>query len=77
MFEVPAKYRPPKRVQKWPVWRRYKGKRISCDACLVEIVRGQRKGLSDSAAYSRADAESTRYYCFAHSEELKVKDGVS
>ena len=74
LFDVPEKYRPPKRQQVWPIYRRYKGKRISCDGCILEIASGRRTALSEFATYSRADADGTRYYCDRHIQERKYYD---
>ena len=75
MFEVPPKYQPPKREQKWPVWKAYRGGRMSCDDCLIDIANGDRKFMSELAHNVRQDANGTRYYCPRHTRIRKEQEG--
>lgn len=75
MFEVPKKYRPPKAPDKWPRWRAYKGKRTSCDDCIMAIANDQRQFASEPAGWTREDAIGKAYYCNRHATERKERSG--
>lgn len=76
MFEVPRRYRPPKAPDKWPRWRKYTGRRTSCDDCILSIASGVRQFISEPARYVRQDAERTAYYCARHTAQRKQQDGL-
>lgn len=75
MFEVPKKYRPPKKPDNWPRWRDYKGKRTSCDDCIRAIATGERKFASQPASATREDAQGKEFYCTRHASDRKTKNG--
>lgn len=77
MFPVPPKYRPPRREQAWPVWRRYKGARISCNDCVHAIAVGQVAFLSTPAAYVRTDENGRAYYCVQHAQTRRAAESRS
>jgi hypothetical protein len=74
LFEVPAKYRPPARVIKYPQWRKYVGKRTSCDDCVMALADGTSHFMAEPARYIRIDAAGRRYYCAQHTQDRKWKD---
>jgi hypothetical protein len=76
MFEVPKKYRPPKKPDNWPKWTAYHAKRTSCDTCILDIAEGRRAFLSQPAAWVREDAHSRRFLCVRHAIDKKKEDGV-
>lgn len=76
MFQIPAKYRPPKRKQKWPTWGTYHGKLMSCDDCIMAIANGTRLFTSEYATNVRTDKDGRRYFCSRHTEQRKTADGL-
>jgi hypothetical protein len=74
MFEVPPKYRPPKREQPWPVYRHYSGARTSCDDCILAIASGELRWIAAPAAYSRTDEQGRRYLCHRHTQERRERE---
>lgn len=75
MFDVPKKYRPPKRPDNWPRWREYKGKRTSCDDCIRAIARGESHFASQPAGHTREDADGKAFYCNKHATDRKSRSG--
>ena len=74
LFEVPEKYRPPKRQAKWPKWTEYKGKPTSCDECILDLARGHSWFMAEYAQHVREDADGRRYYCSRHAHQRKIAD---
>lgn len=74
MFEVPPKYRPPARRVIYPQWRKYTGKRTSCDDCILDIAAGTTRFMAEPATYTRIDEEGRRFYCARHTQDRKWKD---
>ena len=74
LFDVPPKYQPRARVVNYPQWRRYKGKRISCDDCIVDLAKGKTRFMAQPASFARIDESGRRFYCHRHAQEHKVDD---
>lgn len=74
MFDVPEKYRPPLRPVKYPQWRRYSGKRTSCDVCIIDLSMGTVKFMAESARHVRTDENGRRFLCDRHADERRVAD---
>jgi hypothetical protein len=74
MFETPKKYRPPAKVPKYPQWRKYVGKRTSCDDCIMALAQGKSRFLAGNAAHVRTDAEGRKFYCGEHAVHRKAMD---
>ena len=77
MFEVPKKYKAPKKQadEAVPSWKAYKGKRTSCDHCILAIAKGQTKFLAENAAHVRTHLGVKAFLCNRHAMELKVQNG--
>lgn len=75
MFPVPKKYRAPQRPDKWPRWRRYTGKRTTCDDCILDIAKGVRLSVSKPAGHTREDEKGRRFYCNLHAADRMKADG--
>jgi hypothetical protein len=75
MFEVPPKYRPKKKPDNWPRWRKYKGKRTSCDDCIRAIAKDERRFASEPATHTREDADGKAFYCSRHATDRKADSG--
>lgn len=76
LFEVPPKYRPPKRAVKYPQWRAHTGKRTSCDICIMALARGEVQFMAENAKHVRTDANGRKFYCPKHAGEMKLRDGI-
>lgn len=76
MFEVPPKYRAPKRQVKYPNWREHTGKRTSCDVCIMDLARGTVKFMAENARHVRTDEAGRRFFCPKHAHEMKLLDGI-
>lgn len=74
LFDVPEKYRPPKRAPKYPQWRQHTGKRTSCDICIMSLARGEVKFMVDNAAHVRTDANGRKFYCSKHAHDARLQD---
>lgn len=74
LFEVPERYRPPKRKAKFPVWREWKGARQSCDDCILALARGEARFMAEPAMYVRADEQGRSFLCPRHAHDRKVRD---
>lgn len=66
MFSIPEKYRPPARKVKYPQWRKYSGKRTSCDECILALARGDVKFMAEPAMKVRTDEDGQRFLCSVH-----------
>jgi hypothetical protein len=76
MFEVPKKYRPPERLIEGPVWKKYVGKRTSCDDCIAALAKGESQFASAPAAHVRTSPEGRGFYCRTHSIRRKERDDL-
>jgi hypothetical protein len=74
MFEVPKKYRAPKRAPEFPQWRKYVGKRTTCDDCILAIMQDKRRFLAGNAAFVRTDENGRTFYCGEHAVHRKAMD---
>jgi hypothetical protein len=74
MFEVPERYRAPKRQQKGVVWRRHTGKQTSCDDCVMALARGEVKFAPTLASHLRSTPEGRHYFCSEHTLLRKEDD---
>jgi hypothetical protein len=77
LFEVPPRYRPPKREQAWPIWRHYHGSRLSCDDCIRDIAAGRSRWVATAAAYVRTDAVGRTFLCHRHTQERREAEGAT
>jgi hypothetical protein len=74
MFEVPARYRPPKNPPQKPLWGPWKGKRTSCDDCIRAIAAGASAFLAEPARHIRTDTHGRAYYCDVHAMHRRERD---
>lgn len=73
MFEVQARYKRRRPPPQGIGWRAYKGKRVPCELCVLEIAKGVRASLADPARHVRTEKEKERFLCDRHARE--VRDG--
>ena len=73
MFDIPDRYRPPKR-KVGVAWRKHTGKITSCDDCILDLAAGKVKFMPTPAALVRTDLDSRRYYCHVHAAQRKEAD---
>lgn len=74
MFDVPEEYRPPKRPPKYPAWREYKGKRISCHDCVMDLVNGSAGFMAEPATWLRDTPVRRDYFCARHAHRRKLEE---
>ena len=73
MFPVPKVYRAPKKVTQPNVirWTKHKGKRLSCDLCILNIHNGVREyGLSHATSVATVN-ERKWHLCSRHTNQVK------
>lgn len=72
LFPVPKAYRPPKRAA--PLWREWRGRRTSCDDCILALARGEIQFLAEPARLVRSDGQGTHYYCHQHARVRRLAE---
>lgn len=74
MFKLPEVYRPPRvRPAAVPTWRhsKYKGRRISCDICIINIHDGVVDCQLSPATQVVTFGEKKWHLCSFHSAQVK------
>lgn len=74
MFDIPDRYKPPKRQQAAVAWRQHKGKQTSCDDCILALARGEVKFSPNLASHVRTTPVQRGYYCTEHAMSRKADD---
>jgi hypothetical protein len=78
LFDLPEKYRPARRVDDGDDirWRTYKGKRTSCDECIVDIAKGELRWAARQATHVRTHKGVASFLCTRHTYDAKLRDGL-
>ena len=77
MFPLPRKDRPPQHGTETDItWRVYRGKRTSCDECIVDIAKGELRFASAPAGHVRTYLGVATFLCNRHAQDRKIKDGL-
>lgn len=73
MLEVPEPYRPPKRTPKNDRWSPYRGVRMSCDICVLNIHVGVVDTTLSHAKHQLIRAVDGRRWllCTIHAQQIK------